>query len=169
MTPELSTPPRRPTPQWANPRARLIASAAILALCLFGAVYYGRWSAAAKQPGAGEADRQNLIGRHIWRKMERAEMEKALQHFQKAAELDPRSASAFSGIADTYVMMSTLGVGLPRNNFSRAREAASRALELDSDLPAPHVVLPTSAPWPTSILRVPNGITGEPFAWTPIP
>jgi DNA-binding winged helix-turn-helix (wHTH) protein/Tfp pilus assembly protein PilF len=115
--------------------------AAVLVLLIVAAFLYGRGRNASLPETLSEADREYLIGRHMWNKMERAEMQKALQRFQKACELDPGSALAFAGVADTYVMMSTLGVGMPADNLARARDAATRAIRLDPTLSLPHVSL----------------------------
>jgi DNA-binding winged helix-turn-helix (wHTH) protein len=88
-----------------------------------------------------EADRQYREGRYLWSKLDRAELPKALQRFQKAAASDPSSAQAQAGMADTYAMMTRLAVGNPSANLARARNAAQRALALNAELALPHASL----------------------------
>jgi DNA-binding winged helix-turn-helix (wHTH) protein/Tfp pilus assembly protein PilF len=88
-----------------------------------------------------EAERQYRAGRHVLGKLDRAEMRKALERFQKAVKLDPVSAQAHAGMADTYAMMTTLAIGSPSSNLANARKAANRAIELNSVLALPHASL----------------------------
>lgn len=87
------------------------------------------------------ADREYLIGRYLWGKLNRQEMEKARERFERAVELDPTSALAHAGLADTYVMMTTLGLGRHDANLPRARAAAEKAIALNGHLAPPHVSL----------------------------
>jgi DNA-binding winged helix-turn-helix (wHTH) protein/Tfp pilus assembly protein PilF len=98
-----------------------------------------RFNSSAAAPS--RAGREYLIGRHMWSKLDRQDMQKALEHFQKALELAPKSALAHAGLADTYVTMTTLGMGRAEENLSRARTAARRALALDQTLAHAHVSL----------------------------
>jgi serine/threonine-protein kinase len=87
-----------------------------------------------------EADRLYRIGRYMWSKFDAKETEKALDHFQRAAEADPKSALAFAGIADAHTLLVILGAR-GSSDLSRAREAALRALQLDAQNAAAHVSL----------------------------
>ena len=69
-----------------------------------------------------------LLGLHNRRSGNR---EKAVDYFQQAIDKDPDFALAYAGIADTYRYWGTYG-GLPRNEaYSKAKEAAGKALEID--------------------------------------
>jgi len=57
-----------------------------------------------------------------------------LDYFQKAIELDPEFALTYAGIADSYHLLTSYGLIEPRIGFPRAKEAASKALELDENL-----------------------------------
>ncbi|MGD8699751.1 MAG: tetratricopeptide repeat protein [Gemmatimonadales bacterium] len=75
-----------------------------------------------------------LLGRYYWNQLNAEGLERAVEYFEKALDLDPDFALAYSGLADTY-MIQTQGWGLaPRDVFPKAREAAERALELDPTL-----------------------------------
>jgi tetratricopeptide (TPR) repeat protein len=80
-----------------------------------------------------EAMRQNLIGRHFWRKRDPENIQKAIAAFQHAIDLDPGYSRAYAGLADSYVLMSSVAYGSasPQESFVRARAAAKQALEID--------------------------------------
>lgn len=74
-----------------------------------------------------------LQGRfHLWR-VTRPDLERALEYFRQATEIDPTMAVAHAGLAQTYVVLPIAGGADPRQAFSRAEEAAKQALELDPD------------------------------------
>lgn len=64
---------------------------------------------------------------------------KGLTSYQEAIDKDPNYASAYAGLADTYSAMAFMGLGNPSENFSKAKTAASKALELDNSLAEVHV------------------------------
>jgi tetratricopeptide (TPR) repeat protein len=65
---------------------------------------------------------------------------KALGFFQQAIEKDPGFALAYSRIADNYVIAANLYLS-PREAFSKAKEAALKAVELDDNLAEAHASL----------------------------
>jgi adenylate cyclase len=82
-----------------------------------------------------------LLGRYYWNQLSAEGLERAVEYFERALDLDPDFALAYSGLADTY-MIQTQGWGLaPRDVFPHAREAAERALALDSTLAEAHTSL----------------------------
>jgi adenylate cyclase len=82
-----------------------------------------------------------LLGRYYWNQLDAQGLERAVEYFERALDLDPEFALAYSGLADTY-MMQTQGWGLaPREVFPQAREAATRALALDPMLAEAHASL----------------------------
>ncbi len=117
-------------------RVAVLVAIALLATL----VSYLRTRHSAGPTSMSDAERSYRIGGYLWDKMDRTQMLKALEQFQRAAELDPNSAPAHAGVANAYVMMATMGLG-QEANLSRAREAASRALALDPGLALPHVSL----------------------------
>lgn len=120
-------------------RSAVIFVAAGIALLI--TLAWGWSSRRGAQETFNVSDREYLVGRHIWLKMERSEMLKALDRFERAAELNPKSAFAHAGIADAHVAMTMLALGTPADNLRKARAAAIRAVELDSNLVLPHVSL----------------------------
>ncbi|UCC72808.1 MAG: tetratricopeptide repeat protein [Gemmatimonadota bacterium] len=82
-----------------------------------------------------------LLGRYYWNQLDAEGLERAVEYFEGALDLDPDFALAHTGLADTY-MMQTQGWGLaPRDVFPKAREAATQALELDPTLAEAHASL----------------------------
>jgi len=90
-------------------------------------------------PAAHEA---YLRGRHFWYKRTPDAVRRGLESFQRAIELDPAYASAWAGVADSYLVDggSYLGVAAEQA-YGLAREAAQKAVELDDDLAEAHTSL----------------------------
>jgi TolB-like protein/tetratricopeptide (TPR) repeat protein len=67
----------------------------------------------------------------------------SIRHFEEAIEIDPRFARAYSGLADSLMLLIMPGYAndSPHNRAPRAREAAQKALEIDSNLAEAHVSL----------------------------
>jgi TolB-like protein/DNA-binding winged helix-turn-helix (wHTH) protein len=81
-----------------------------------------------------EAHDAYLRGRFFWFSFN---MPQALSYFEKAIQLQPDYAAAWSGLADTYGL-SGMGERLPREVSSKMFDAARKALELDDSLPEAH-------------------------------
>jgi len=63
---------------------------------------------------------------------DRAEVEKSLAYFQLAIEKDPNFASAYIGLSDAYLNLSSILIGVrPEEGRLKAMEAIRKALELD--------------------------------------
>jgi serine/threonine-protein kinase len=91
------------------------------------------WNAAAYQ--------EYLLGRHYWTQFTTPQLKRALEHFQRAVELDPRYAPAHGGVADSYTSFATYRVLQPNEAYPRARAAAERAVELNPELSEPYSAL----------------------------
>jgi adenylate cyclase len=79
-------------------------------------------------------------GRYYTDKLSEEGMAKALPFFQQAIEKDPRFAMAYAGMADNYVIAADAIIP-PREAFSKAKEAALKAIELDDTLAKAHASL----------------------------
>ena len=88
-----------------------------------------------------------LKGRHAWSRRTREGFEKALEAFGKAIERDPSNALAYSGLADTYVVMMFYQYLTGREALPPAKMAAQRAIELDANLPEAHASLAWAKLW----------------------
>jgi len=97
-------------------------------------------SSRAVNPEAYEA---YLKGRYYWSKRTQEGEQRGLEYFQQSVSLDPGYAPAYSGVADSYIVLGAHG-HLPVNDtFPKARAAAIKALELDEGLAEAHVSLAT--------------------------
>ena len=95
-------------------------------------------TAGAVDPAAYES---YLRGRSFWNQRSEASLLKAIEQFNKAIEVDPGYAPAHSGLADCYTTLGYLSYLDPLDAFPRARDAAVKALALDSSLAEAHTSL----------------------------
>ena len=79
-------------------------------------------------------------GRYYADKFSQDGFKKALGFYQQAIEKDPRFALAYAGMADTYVLAADFYIP-PREAFSKAKEAALKAIEVDETLAEAHASL----------------------------
>jgi TolB-like protein/DNA-binding winged helix-turn-helix (wHTH) protein/Tfp pilus assembly protein PilF len=75
-----------------------------------------------------------LKGRFFWNKRTADGLKVALAYFNQAIEEDPKYAQAYSGLADTYALLGDwqYAVMTPKEALPKAKDAAIKALELDS-------------------------------------
>lgn len=89
------------------------------------------------------AYQEYLIGRyHLWRDNEE-NLQRAIAHFERATDIDPRYAAAYASLAHAWWKRGLWGqgeIGL-EDAETPARIAARKALELDETLPDAYVVL----------------------------
>jgi eukaryotic-like serine/threonine-protein kinase len=88
-----------------------------------------------------DAYRIYLKGRHHWNRWTEEGFYKAIDHFQQAVEMDPKYALAYSGLADSYVLLGWNSYLPPREAFPKGKAAAKTALQLDPDLAEAHTSL----------------------------
>jgi TolB-like protein/DNA-binding winged helix-turn-helix (wHTH) protein/Flp pilus assembly protein TadD len=81
-----------------------------------------------------EAHDAYLRGRYLWFSFN---VQQILPYFQKAIQLQPDYAAAWSGLADTYVLGGML-VFPPKDVIAKAEFAARKSVELDDSLPEAH-------------------------------
>jgi len=89
-------------------------------------------------PGAYEAYAR---GRYFWNKRTADGLHKAIAYFNEAIERDPGYALAHAGLADTYNVMAIFGLLPSQDVLSKAKIAATRALDLDEGLAEAHTSL----------------------------
>jgi DNA-binding winged helix-turn-helix (wHTH) protein/TolB-like protein/Tfp pilus assembly protein PilF len=82
-------------------------------------------------------------GRYFWTTGSNTDLDKSIQYFQKAIELDPRYALAYSGLADAQLFYTNgvAGTKVATEYFRLAKMNALKALEIDSSLAEPHTTL----------------------------
>jgi eukaryotic-like serine/threonine-protein kinase len=88
-----------------------------------------------------EAYRLYLLGRSFWNKRGEADLTKSVEYFEKATEIDPNYALAYAGLGDAYQILGENGFWLPERAFAKAKEAVSKALEIDDRLAEAHTCL----------------------------
>ena len=79
-------------------------------------------------------------GRFYADKLSEEGIKKAQPFFEQAIAKDPRFALAYTGLADLYVVAADATIP-PREAFSKAKEAALKAIELDDTLAEAHASL----------------------------
>jgi len=82
-----------------------------------------------------------LRGRYHWSRRNKEDLEKAIAYFGEAIEKDPNYALAHAGMADCYTLMGRHLYLPAKEAFSKARDFANRALELNNDLAEAHTSL----------------------------
>jgi eukaryotic-like serine/threonine-protein kinase len=86
-----------------------------------------------------DAYRLYLEGRQLWYGRTPDGIKKSIDLFQQAIAADPNYALAYSGLADTYNIAPSYGVGITsKQGEMLADEAARKALELDDSLSEAH-------------------------------
>ena len=88
-----------------------------------------------------EAYRLYLMGRYFFNKRRREDFPRAIEYFRQAVEKDPSYALAYAGMADCYGLLGAYFLMETHEAFASAREAANKALELDSGLAEAHTSL----------------------------
>lgn len=88
-----------------------------------------------------EAYQFYLRGRFYWNKRAPQDLQKAVEYFQQAIAVDPNYALAYSGLSDSFALLSNMGGAVPREGMLKAREAALKALSLDDQLAEAHASL----------------------------
>jgi len=84
-----------------------------------------------------------LKGRYFWNKRTADGLRKAIDYFHQVIATNPNYAEAYAGLADSYALAGDweYGVLAPKEAYPRAKEAAAKALELDSALGEAHISL----------------------------
>jgi tetratricopeptide (TPR) repeat protein len=85
-----------------------------------------------------EAYEAYLKGRHFWELRSREGLNKALEYFEKAVQIDPQYALGYAGLADARFILGDNRFLSPEETFPRARVAVHKALELDDRLAEAH-------------------------------
>ncbi|HYX27020.1 MAG TPA: protein kinase, partial [Pyrinomonadaceae bacterium] len=85
---------------------------------------------------------RDCLARFIYKTIARKDIDEAIQHFERAAYLDPSFALAHSGLGSAYANRVIKGTG-EQGDYDAATEAFDKALAIDPDLlePRRHMVL----------------------------
>ncbi|HXU35296.1 MAG TPA: winged helix-turn-helix domain-containing protein [Blastocatellia bacterium] len=84
-----------------------------------------------------------LKGRYLWNKGRADDVEKSIGFYNQALELAPDYGPALAGLADSYILLGMYYTMAPTDAYSKAKPAATRALELDDGLAEAHTAMGT--------------------------
>jgi serine/threonine protein kinase/tetratricopeptide (TPR) repeat protein len=82
-----------------------------------------------------------LKGRYSWNKRTGEGMKRAIAYFQQAIEKDPDYAMAYTGLADSYILLPYYYSFPPKEAYPKAKQAAKQALKKDQTLAEAHTSL----------------------------
>ena len=85
-----------------------------------------------------EAYRLYLKGRNAWNKRTGDALLQAIEFFNQAIAIDPNYGAAYAGLADCYNMLVVYGRLQPKEGFPKAKDAATRALDIDESSAEAH-------------------------------
>ena len=113
-------------------------AAAVAPRLLPGDQAQGQAPAAATNPAAHDAYLEALW---FLNRGTSDDLRKSVAAFEKAVTLDPRSARAHAGLADSVHLLTLFGALPPREAYPRAEAEARKALDLDPGLADTHATL----------------------------
>jgi serine/threonine protein kinase/tetratricopeptide (TPR) repeat protein len=90
--------------------------------------------------GARDPDTYQLYlrGRYFWNRRTTENFRKSISYFEQAVERDPTFALAYSGLADSYSLLTEYHGAAATETYPHAKAAAARALAIDQDLAEAH-------------------------------
>jgi len=96
-----------------------------------------------RRPAKPEAVDAYLRGRYFWNNRTEDSLRRAAQYFQQAITADPTYALAYSGLADSYSLLGSVGTDgmAPNEAMPLAKSNAKKAIELEPDLADGHISL----------------------------
>ena len=83
-----------------------------------------------------EARDHYLKGRYFWHRNTQGDLQKCIDHLERAVVLDPAYASAHAGLSDAYILLLTHQAEAPESFARKARRAAETALALEDSAEA---------------------------------
>ena len=101
----------------------------------------GRASLAPASAVGPEAYEDYLKGRYYFNQRTEDALNKSVVNFQQAIAREPNYGLAYSGLADAYALLGFRGSFPSKDALSRARAAASKAIEIDDTLAEAHASL----------------------------
>jgi len=82
-----------------------------------------------------------LKGRFYWNERTKDGTDSAVAYFEEAIRRAPKFALAYSALADCYVVYPDFGWQRPRDAYPKAKDCATKAIEIDPVLAEPHASL----------------------------
>ncbi|HJU75886.1 MAG TPA: protein kinase [Gemmatimonadaceae bacterium] len=100
-----------------------------------------RMSPAASSTGVVAAYESMLKGRELLNRRTESTTYDAVTTFERAVQLDPRYATAYAGLADSWAMLGVYGARAPNEAMPEAARRADEALALAPELAEPRATL----------------------------
>jgi serine/threonine protein kinase/Tfp pilus assembly protein PilF len=88
-----------------------------------------------------------LKGLDLVGKRTKEAMEEGIEYFNRAIEIDPKFALAYAGLTEAYIDLGWFGFLPKKDAYTRAKEKAVKALEIDDTLSEAHVALADIKYW----------------------
>jgi TolB-like protein/Flp pilus assembly protein TadD len=88
-----------------------------------------------------EAYEAYLKGRYLWNQRTLEALQKSIKYFENAIQIAPAYATAYAGMADSYLTLQDDGHLPTLKATAEAKRAAGEALRLDDTLAEPHISL----------------------------
>ena len=82
-----------------------------------------------------------LKGRYHWNKRVPKELNKGIKNFEQALTIDEEYALAYTGLADSYIILGNYNLSPPSESFPKAITAAKKALQINGNLAEAHTSL----------------------------
>ena len=92
-------------------------------------------------PKSAEAHDLYLKGMYFWNQRTGSGFQRAIECFHQATTIDPNSALAYAGLANSYTLLTSYSYASSTLYMPQARAAALRALELDQGSAEAHTAL----------------------------
>jgi DNA-binding winged helix-turn-helix (wHTH) protein/TolB-like protein/cytochrome c-type biogenesis protein CcmH/NrfG len=92
-----------------------------------------------------EAYEAYLKGRYFWNKRDADSLQKAVENFRYATELDPQFSEAFAGLADAKYLKFNYNIDVRQELVDEAKRDLQRALQIKPDSPDALITLGTIA------------------------
>ena len=83
---------------------------------------------------SSEAFKAFARGQYFWNKRTETDLLRAIAYFEEALRIDPDYALAHTGLSLSYLLLPEYGKYLPHVGYQKAKEAVTKALEIDNDL-----------------------------------
>ena len=88
-----------------------------------------------------EAYQLYLKGRFHWNKRKADDLNKAVEYYNQAIQVDPNYALAYAGLASTYVLLPEYAGLRPKDAIPKIEGAVKKASDLDPTIAEPHAAL----------------------------
>jgi TolB-like protein/Tfp pilus assembly protein PilF len=100
----------------------------------------GKEKTAIEKRHTDNPDAYNLYlkGRYFWNKRTKENLKKSISYFEEAIKMDSSFALAYTGLADSYIVLGEWWYFPSIEVFPKAREAAMKSIELDYELAEAH-------------------------------